>query len=308
MIGYFARMRVYLSEMFPLPRHLLGALLSYLAVATFARAVHAVDLPLLGWSGIVGLWSYFAITLVLRLMDELKDADIDAELFPHRPLPSGRVRHSDVERSLIGVAVLYLAANLWSEPTALAAGAILAYAWLMYRRFFAPERLRRSLPLTLATHNSIVPLILAYGLALFIAESGMAPGELLWALALPYIVLLWSPFLGWELSRKIRAAADEDDYVTYSQLLGHSGAVATMLSVQGLGLLLVFGFWWRLELAWWYPLLPVAGYTAMAGAGVRFLLRPSGASARLKPYAEAYIVALLAAQVFAFGVQVHWFG
>jgi len=308
MIGYLARMRAYLSEMFPLPRHLLGALLSYLAVATFARAVHAVDLPLVGWSGIVGLWSYFAITLVLRLMDELKDADIDAELFPHRPLPSGRVQHSDVERTLVGVAVLYLAANLWSVPTALAAGATLAYAWLMHRRFFAPERLRRSLPLTLATHNPIVPLILAYGLALFVAESGMVPGELLWALALPYIVLLWSPFLGWELSRKIRASADEDAYVTYSQLLGRSGAVATMLSVQGLGLLLVFGFWWRLELAWWYPLLPVAGYTAMAVAGMRFLLRPSGASARLKPYAEAYIVALLAAQVLAFGVQVHWFG
>jgi hypothetical protein len=120
--------------------------------------------------------------------------------------------------------------------------------------------------------------------------------------------MLWAPFLGWEFARKIRAAGDEDAYVTYSQLCGPRGAVALVLATQGLALLLTLLLWRWLGLSWFYPLLPALAYLACVFAGVRFLLAPSTASARLKPFAEAYIVAMLAAQVIEFTRQLPWLG
>ena len=178
MIGFLERMHVYIAEMFPLWRHLGMAAATYLATAAFARAVHGVDTSV--WSAylLLGVWSYLAVPLMLRLMDELKDKDIDEALFAERPLPSGRVKESDIRTSLVGVITIYLGANAVHVLTLGAASVIIVYALLMFRRFFAERAHRASLPLTLATHNPIVPLSLCYGFFLFAAEHDWGLSEL----------------------------------------------------------------------------------------------------------------------------------
>ena len=301
MTGYVRRMGVYFSEMFPLPVHLVTAALTYLATAAYARFLMEVEATIWTIWLPIGIWSYLAVPLMLRLMDELKDADIDRALFADRPVPSGRVLESDIRSSLVLVIALFLLLNGLSIPTLTAALILTAYALLMFKRFFADEAHRRSLPLTLATHNPIVPLSLCYGFFLFAAEQGLALDSLRWLSILLFVFMLWMPFLGWEISRKIRAPEDEDEYVTYSQLLGRGGAVAVLCGVQLLGVLAAVGIWLWQGAPWWLPVLPGLSWIITLWGGVRFARRPVAAHARLRPFAEVFVVAAIISPLLAFG-------
>ena len=90
------RMRTYFGEMLPLPQHLALALFIYLHIAVFARRAHELSTSIVSVHGAIGAASLFALMVILRLMDELKDEDIDRRLFPDRPLPSGRVLRTDI--------------------------------------------------------------------------------------------------------------------------------------------------------------------------------------------------------------------
>ena len=202
---YLSRMRGYLREMLPLPGHLAFALLAGAGTAGFLRTVQGDDVPLGAAAVASPAWNIFATLLILRLMDELKDRDIDRRLFPERPLPSGPGARVGHRRTLAAAIVLYLAANAHAAPVFLSAALVLGFAGLMYRRFFAPALLERSLPLTLATHTPVVPLLLLQAHVAAADRLGIPPGELRWTAILPAVAMVWCSILGWELARKIRA-------------------------------------------------------------------------------------------------------
>jgi len=303
MMGYLARMRSYLAEMFPLSVHLPVAALTYLATAAFARHLQDVDATV--WTPWlwIGVWSYLAVPLMLRLMDEIKDADIDRVLFGDRPLPSGRVRESDIKVSLALVIALFVGANAGDPLTLTAACVLTAYALLMYKRFFADQAHRDSLPLTLATHNPIVPLSLSYGFFLFAAEQDLPLESLNWWGVAAFVLMFWMPFLGWELSRKIRAPEEEDAYVTYSQLLGRRGAIAMLCLVQLIGIAGGAGVCLITGASWWLLVLPGSVWLVNVLAGVRYLHNPTAAHANLRPFAEVFIVATVLSALLVFGAR-----
>jgi steroid 5-alpha reductase family enzyme len=111
------------------------------------------------------------------------------------------------------------------------------------------------------------------------------------------LILFWLPVLGWELARKIRSREEEDAYVTYSRIFGAAPASLVTLTVQSVPFFI--GAYWALTL----PLSPVfvvlwvAAYAVVVRGHVRFLLRPSPATARLRPIAELYTLLLLFAVV-----------
>ena len=272
---YLSRMRGYLREMFPLLIDLAFALLAGAGIAGFLRTVHGGDVSFAAAAVASPAWNIFATLLILRLMDGLKDRDIDRRLFPDRPLPSGRVLESDIRRTLAATIVLYLAANAYAAPVFLAAALVLGYAGLMYWRFFAPARLERSLPLTLATHTPVVPLLLLQAHVAAADRLGIPPGELRWADILPAVAMVWCSILGWELARKIRAPAEETAYVTYSRILGPAGAVAAAAAAQGLAVALGVHLAVRFRLPPWHPATLGAAWVLCAAAYARFLL-PAG--------------------------------
>jgi len=135
--GFGKRMRVYLREMFPPVPRLGSAALLYGSFTVLLARIHGVPGPLISPLALLGVWNVFALLLVLRLMDELKDREIDLALFKERPVPSGRVRESDIRASLAVMVVLYLGANAVTRPTFLAAAVVLGYALLMFKYFFS---------------------------------------------------------------------------------------------------------------------------------------------------------------------------
>ncbi|MDJ0951595.1 MAG: hypothetical protein QNJ94_22005 [Alphaproteobacteria bacterium] len=306
MKAYLGRMHVYFREMMPIPRHLVLAALTYLGIAAFARYVHQEATPLASLPTLVGIWSVFSLFLMLRLMDEIKDTDIDRALFPERPLPSGRVRLSDIRISLVAAIGLFLLANLFAGWAFWSALIVLGYALLMFRLFFIPDLLRKSLLLALVTHTPVIPLMLLHGFAIFAAEQDRSLADLAWSYVLPYTAMIWSLQVSWEVSRKIRAQDQETRYVTYSKLLGPVGATLLAAGVQAIPVGVCLFLSARLSLSWTYAAICAAGYALVLWANGRFLRRPGAATSNLRPFAEAYSVIILCAQIVAFGGRVPW--
>jgi 4-hydroxybenzoate polyprenyltransferase len=288
-------MRTYLKEMFPPAARLGSAALLYASFTALLARIHGLRPVFLSPFALLGVWNIFALLLILRLMDELKDRDIDRELFSDRPLPSGKVKESDIVWSLAAMAVLFLGANAGNRRALLAAAAVLAYAFLMFKYFFIPRYLRNHLLANLATHNPIVALLLFQVVVLFSVQAGLGWKDIRWAAVLPAVAMNWAMFFAWEISRKIRSSEEENAYVTYSRIFGRAGAAAVAGGAQTVTLLLGLYFVSGLGLARVSLALMVLGYVVTSAALVRFALRPSRATSRLRPFAEAYILCVLAA-------------
>lgn len=299
---YVSRMAIYLSEMMPLPGHSVIALLTYAGIAGFAREVQGLTTSILTIPSLVGAWSVLNVFLMLRLMDELKDRDIDRELFPDRPLPAGRVCESDIKISLVLTIIIFVAANLLVVAAVWSALIVLGYALLMFRLFFIPAILRRSLPLSLATHAPIVPLLVLHGFSIFAAEHALSFRHLNWILIAPFVVMIWAGFESWELSRKIRSPEEEGAYVTYSRVFGRVGSVLIASGVEllstaiGVCLFVVFG------LSGIYLVILAVGLAVALWANGRFLIWPSPRTSNLKPFAAAFCISVLLAQTVEFAL------
>jgi 4-hydroxybenzoate polyprenyltransferase len=297
--GFFGRMGTYLAEMHPLPRRLATALLISTSVRSVLGRIHDVSVPWFSSYAVLSAFSVFALVLILRLMDELKDKEVDRALFPHRPLPSGRVLESDIVFALLVLLALYLPAHAWAGAAFWTAIAVLGYALLMFRWFFIPGMLRPRLLKTLATHTPIIPLLLLHLLALFCAEQRLAPRQIRWGSTLAMVTMLWALVFAWEIARKIRAAEEEDAYVTYSRLLGPRAAVLLAAGAQTAALaagLILFGAR-GFSLA--FAGLMVVAYFAALCAHARFLLDPRPRTARLAPFAELDLIGALVAGLLA---------
>jgi 4-hydroxybenzoate polyprenyltransferase len=287
------RLGVYLAEMYPVPQRAAAALLVALGLTIPVARLHGVESSALSPATLLSAWAVFTFLLVLRLMDELKDVEVDRALFPERPVPSGRVLESDLSAALVVVVGLFLGAHLVAGAALGTAVFVLAYALLMSRWFFIPERMRPDLPLTLATHTPVIPLLLLHLVATFAAVNGLPLGGLRWSAVLPLVASLWAGFFAWEIARKIRAPEEETGYVTYSRLRGMKGSVALAAAAQTLSLGL--GLW--LGARHGFPpafVVPaVGGYLIALGGHLRFLSAPGPATSRLRPSAEAQVFGLL---------------
>ncbi|MBI3747789.1 MAG: UbiA family prenyltransferase [Chloroflexi bacterium] len=212
-----ARYLVFVEERFP-P----GAYLPLICAFTAAGY-----LPSIAWSGtavqplrfiaaavVVGL-----VFLHLRLIDEVKDAEVDRLGRPARPLPRGLVTERELTRAAIAALLLALAAAL--SLTGVALVALLpatVFVLLADVEFLAPRRVHRDLLVYALAHSTVVPSLMVFA---WFADSAAQPSP-----ALPGLVLLaWGVGLGLEFARKTYGPDEERAFVeTYSSALGRESA------------------------------------------------------------------------------------
>ena len=287
------RLWVYLREMFPLEVYLPFSFAGFFGFYFLLQALASGGGPLtVTWRAIAGALTLTAFSLLMRVFDELKDREADKLLFPDRALPSGRVRVGDIQGLGLTLAVGMLALNLMLGPVALAGfAAMLLYGLGTYVWFFAPGPHRRSLLLTVATHNPVVVFCNLYVWTVWAADAGLGlsfPPPAAWA----GLVMYWLPVLAWEFSRKIRAPEEENAYVTYSRLLGPRPAALVPLAAITASAALAGWFGLTLGLPPAALALAGAAYAAALFGFGRFLARVSPVNARLKPFAEAFSLGL----------------
>lgn len=287
------RLWVYLREMFPPEIYLPFSFAGFFGFYFLAQALAGGDGPLtVTWRAIAGGLTLTAFSLLMRVFDELKDQEADRTLFPERPLPSGRVRLADLQGLGLTLILGMLALNLALGPVALTGFlAMLLYGLGTFVWFFAEGPHRRSLLLTVATHNPVVIFCNLYVWSIWSADAGLGltpPGPAAWA----GLVMYWMPVLAWEFSRKIKAPAAENDYVTYSRLLGPRRAALVPMAAITLSAGLAAWFGLTLGLPRGALALGAVAYAVAAFGFGRFLARVTPANARLRPFAEAFSLGL----------------
>uniref|UniRef100_UPI00405715E3 UbiA family prenyltransferase n=1 Tax=Acetatifactor sp. TaxID=1872090 RepID=UPI00405715E3 len=215
MIG---RLIVYFKERYPIiPRFVLGCIV-FLEIHFIILLNYGVTEFQIGMQEIVGAYTVFAFLMWLRVADDLKDYEVDKKLFPDRPLPSGRVFKKDIVMICIIAQAIALVLNVVFMNNLLFFGILYGYGYLMSKWFFRKKVIQPSLPLALVTHNPVQMFVNVYIISFTVIKYDLAPVSLI------TIMTLWTlyfPALIWEVSRKIKAPKDENDYTTYSKLFGY---------------------------------------------------------------------------------------
>ncbi len=284
-----ARWGIYILEMYqPLTRLIFASLSSasigiYLWIHFQAPALFETRL----WGQ--GILSMMLILLYYRICDEFKDRDTDAQFFPQRPLPSGRVKYTDLTILKHSASLAGLALNLiW--PTALGAYLLVyGYAWLMGRWFFWPPMADKRL-IAFVTHSPIAFWGYFYLYHLFGNASDPAGLPIAWGF------LLWIAWPGmiWELARKTRAPENEQaGYQTYSVILGARGAAAMTLIFVALQAALSAYVWTDFSI--WVQGLLGLGLSLMVLSLLAFIWQPLRFQKSLQPIAEVLVGVVLLA-------------
>ncbi len=215
------RLNVYYKERFPIPSMLLVGIIVFLEIHFIILLNEDITSFKITAQEFIGAFTVFAFLMWLRIADDLKDFETDKVLFPDRPLPSGRVYKKDVMISCTIVQAITLVLNVLFMNNFPFFVILYIYGYLMSKWFFHRAKIQPCLPLALVTHNPVQMIINLYIISFTVIKYNTRPVTLINILAL---WTLYFPALIWEISRKIKAPKDENDYTTYSKLFGYKRA------------------------------------------------------------------------------------
>jgi 4-hydroxybenzoate polyprenyltransferase len=285
------RLAAYLAERFPLLAH--GVLIlsfcssnQFLAQALTdpGQPVHYDARSLLGFFTLLGFF------LHLRIFDDHKDYRADCRHFPDRVLQRGVVSLDELK--LVGgfaIGVEFILAALAGPAALIAVLMVFGFSVLMLKEFFVASWLRRHFLVNVVVHMLVMPLL---ALVVFSISTGRYP----WQAPGWFWLYAWVGFFvafNWEVSRKIRAPADEiADLDSYTKVFGTYGAAYLVLVIRVVdtGLVALVAHHLRFS-AWFYVWLIALFLLCMVGF-LQFRFRTSSATARrMETYAGLYIVA-----------------
>ena len=222
------RLHIYFKERYPIiPRIILG-LIVFLEIHFIVLLNNGVTKFNIGIQEFVGAYTVFAFLLWLRIADDLKDYETDKKLFKDRPLPSGRTTRRDVMIAGVFFELIAIILNILFMNNILFFVILYVYGYLMSKWFFQKSKIQPSLPLALITHNPVQMIVNLYIISFTCIKYEIPAISLTTAMAL---FTLYFPALIWEVSRKIKAPKDENDYTTYSKLFGYKKATRFVLIV-----------------------------------------------------------------------------
>jgi 4-hydroxybenzoate polyprenyltransferase len=307
-----SRIATYLSQMFPPQVMVTFAACHFLAVWFTLQALGGLAPVRLTWPALRGIATVALFLLLMRLYDELKDADTDIRLgragdpwYRDRPLVTGAVRIEDVKllRWLVTASLIVINLQPGFAWSSMAFWVLFSVTWLSFKWFFWPPMAERLL-VALVTHNPISLLLDLYIVGLFADTfgAGLVNGSVF-----PLLIGLWLPIAAWETSRKIRAPEDETSYRTYSRELGwkiapllpaafvagSAGSLVYVSMAAGLGVV--------------FPIvIATVGAVVVFRCGL-YRMAPTRRHANLKPWAMLYAtLANAGLAVAAAGAGIAW--
>ena len=220
------RLHIYFKERYPIiPRLILGIIV-FLEIHFIVLLNNGVTEFQIGIQEFVGAYTVFAFLMWLRIADDLKDYETDKKLFKDRPLPSGRTKRKDIIIICAIVQAIAGILNVIFMNNILYCAILYFYGFLMSKWFFQRSKIQPSLPLALITHNPVQMFVNLYIISFTCIKYQIPARSLTTAMAL---LTLYFPALIWEISRKIKAPKDENDYTTYSKLFGYKKSTRFVL-------------------------------------------------------------------------------
>jgi len=165
--------------------------------------------------------------MLMRIADEHKDFEEDAEFRPYRPVPRGLITLRELRGVGVALIVIQIALSIWVDWRLIGTIAIV-YLWfaLMTAEFGVPKWLKARPTLYLASHMVILPLIDMYTTSIeWLPRGGVfSMGILL------YMISGFCDGTVVEVGRKLRAKEDEEYGVdTYTHIWGAKRAMAVWM-------------------------------------------------------------------------------
>jgi 4-hydroxybenzoate polyprenyltransferase len=277
-------------EMFPVLIYLPYVLALYLCL-NFATQSISSNSIVFDVQGIVGMVTAFFMMLQMRTFDDLKDIEIDKDLFPERATPRGAVLKKDIQIiSIVAFCILVVTNFVFGQKTILVFIIMMLYALLTFKWFFAEKYHREHVFFTMLTHQPL-PIMINF----FLIHTALASGNDYEQFNTSHFILLLIfslPITAWETSRKIRSLDKEDEYETFSKLFGARGASIIPLTCLLLSGLLSIYIGFQLNLT--------NSHLAIVGILIlmilfffgRFLLQPSDKNNVLKNITMLFTTAL----------------
>lgn len=274
--------------MFPLHTNALGSVLMFASFYLLAQRTGGAGDVRLAPVAALGAVSVLLATLLARLLDEMKDREVDRRFFPDRPLVTGAVTYEDLHVMAAVVAPALVALNACRGVATWLFLPFLAFLLLSWRWFFLPTIVPPRLVLVFLTHQPLVPLLCfwLYGIALRDTGRAAEP-ETAALLAATY----WPPMIAWELARKIRAPEPETEYRTYSRVFGPRCAALGVVGCLGVTVGLLAMVTLPYGLSGQFLVGEAAAAAVVSAPFVAFARRPVASRARLEGWIEAYVLA-----------------
>lgn len=238
------RLNVYFKEMYPIPSRFILGLIVFCEIYFIILLNNNITSFDLGIQELIGGYTIFAFLMWLRIADDFKDYKTDKKLFKDRPLPSGRVTKKDLFICCLVVQIIAILLNLFFMNNFIFFVILYIYGFLMSKWFFSKDKIQPSLPLALVTHNPVQLFVNLYTISFCVIKYDVK------AISLTTILVLWTlyfPCLIWEISRKIKAPKDENDYITYSKLFGYKKPVKFILILTWVDILTNILLTWNLN-------------------------------------------------------------
>lgn len=281
--SFIRRFLIYQKERFPFLGHgLLVASFSFSAIS-YSRICRGAEGFVSLSTFLVGVATTITLFFLVRVFDEFKDAEDDANYRSHLPVPRGLISFKELAISGVVAVVIQLVLNSYFFPKMLILyGVVIGYLCLMGKEFFVGEWLKKHQFWYVVSHMLIIPLIDMYASGLDWLLAGVeAPKGLLF-----FFVVSFMNGIVLEIGRKIRIP-EKEEFNTYSTMMGAGKATKLWVLV----LAVTFGF---SLLASWFAGYGFTGFLILlfffavcSMPAFLFLYRPSEKHSRLIEYASA---------------------
>lgn len=243
-ITLLKRLHIYFKERYPFFSRLLLGFIVFLEIYFIVLLNSGVTTFHITAQELIGGYTVFAFLYWLRVADDLKDYETDQRLFPDRPLPSGRVFKKDIVISCLIINAIAIICNIIFMNNLPFLCILYFYGFLMSKWFFQKAKIQPSLVLAVITHNPVQMFVNLYIISFTVTKYQVPFVSLTTIMAL---FTLYFPALIWEVSRKIKAPKDENDYTTYSKLFGHVKATKFVLILTIADIITNFILVWNLN-------------------------------------------------------------
>jgi 4-hydroxybenzoate polyprenyltransferase len=269
---FISRAWIYSKEMFPVLIYLPYVIALYGCV-NFVVQILSGDPVVIDTMAIVGMISAFFMMLLMRTFDDLKDIEIDIELFPHRATARKAVLKSDIVAiSLISFLVLLNTNIFFGQSTLPVFAIMISYCLLTFKWFFAEQFHRNHIFITMMDHQPI-----PYVINFFLIHTALATGAHYEPFSSTHLIL-WLivslPVTAWEVSRKIRSADMETQYETFSMVVGVKTATAIPLICLTATGLMSLHIGSLLHFSPWFFAINIAILAMVLFVYLRFFFRP----------------------------------
>ncbi|MCB0643687.1 MAG: UbiA family prenyltransferase [Phaeodactylibacter sp.] len=262
------RLLIYQKERFPFLENGLFLTAFAFSAISYARICR-------GASGFVDIKAFLAAAIsticfffLLRILDEFKDREVDAEFRPHLPVPRGLISFSELRWMGLVTLTILLLVNILLTPAMLKWLLVpLLYLFLISRDFFVSNWLNRHWEIYVFSHMFFFPAIDYYssGMDWYLEGPGHPPFGMTFFFAVSYM-----NGLVWEVGRKLKAPENEE-HNSYSKRYGRRKATWIWLCTITFAFGLAVVAAWYVGLGWLGVLLLAALYLSILFQGIRFL-------------------------------------